>query len=65
MSRKKVSTTIYIEPEQNDALKELAEKTRVPAAVYVRMGIDMVLNKYRESREAGAVGVPPEKKVDQ
>ncbi len=46
MSRKKLSTTIYVTPEQNDALKLLHARTKVPIAVYIREGIDMVLNTY-------------------
>lgn len=46
MSRKKISTTIYITPEQNDRLKVLHERTKVPVAVYIREGIDMVLKHY-------------------
>ena len=47
MPRKKLSTTIYITPEQNAALKLLNEKTKVPVAEYIRQGIDLVLEKYR------------------
>ena len=46
MSRKKVSTTIYITPEQSDRLKLLHDRTKVPIAVYIREGIDMVLKHY-------------------
>src|SRR5512141_2404136 len=46
MSRKKVSTTIYITPEQADRLKLLHERTKVPIAVYIREGIDFVLKHY-------------------
>jgi hypothetical protein len=46
MSRKKVSTTIYITPEQADRLRVLHERTKVPIAVYIREGIDMVLRHY-------------------
>ena len=46
MSRKKISTTIYIEPEQSDRLKLLHERTKVPIAVYIREGIDLVLKRY-------------------
>ncbi len=49
MPRKKISTTIYITPEQNDALKLLNERTKVPVAEYIRQGIDLVLDKYRSS----------------
>jgi predicted DNA-binding protein len=47
MARKKISTTVYITPEQNERLKLLHERTRVPVAEYIRQGIDMVLDKYR------------------
>jgi len=47
MARKKISTTIYITPEQNDLLKLLNQKTKVPVAEYIRQGIDLVLEKYR------------------
>ena len=46
MARKKLSTTIYITPEQNDRLKVLHERTKVPIAVYIREGIDLALEKY-------------------
>ena len=47
MSRKKISTTVYITPEQNEALKLLNQKTKVPVAEYIRQGIDLVLEKYK------------------
>ena len=47
MARKKISTTIYITPEQNELLKLLNKKTRVPIAEYIRQGIDLVLEKYK------------------
>lgn len=46
MSRKKISTTVYITPEQDERLKELHERTKVPVAEYIRQGIDLVLEKY-------------------
>ena len=48
MARKKVSTTIYITPEQNEQLKELHRRTKVPMAEYIREGIDLVLHKYSD-----------------
>jgi len=48
MSRKKVSTTVYITPEQNQLLKALHNETKVPVAEYIRQGIDLVLEKYAE-----------------
>lgn len=47
MGRKKISTTVYITPEQNELLKLLHEKTKVPVAEYIRQGIDLVLEKQR------------------
>ena len=48
MSRKKISTTVYITPEQNTRLKELHDRTKVPVAEYIRQGIDLVLEKYSD-----------------
>jgi len=48
MARRKISTTIYITPEQDERLKQLNEKTKVPVAEYIRQGIDLVLDKYRD-----------------
>ena len=47
MARKKISTTIYITPEQNESLKLLHERTKVPIAVYIREGIDLVLERHQ------------------
>jgi len=49
MARKKVSTTIYITPEQSEQLKLLHDKTKVPVAEYIRQGIDLVLDKQRHN----------------
>src|SRR6202161_2068760 len=46
MSRKKISTTIYVTPEQSERLRQLHERTKVPVAVYIREGIDLVLRQY-------------------
>ena len=48
MARKKISTTVYITPEQNELLKLLHDKTKVPVAEYIRQGIDLVLERERE-----------------
>jgi predicted DNA-binding protein len=47
MPRKKISTTVYITPEQSERLKLLHDRTRVPVAEYIRQGIDLVLEQYR------------------
>lgn len=49
MARKKISTTIYITPEQNELLKLLNQKTKVPVAEYIRQGIDLVLEKNKDA----------------
>lgn len=65
MSRKKVSTTIYITPEQAERLKLLHDRSKVPIAVYIREGIDMVLKHYEHllpgqiSLDAVASAPPP------
>lgn len=46
MSRKKISTTIYVTPSQSERLKLLHARTKVPVAVYIREGIDLILKKY-------------------
>ena len=47
MARKKISTTVYITPEQDERLKMLHARTKVPVAEYIRQGIDLVLERYR------------------
>jgi predicted DNA-binding protein len=65
MSRKKVSTTIYITSEQAERLKLLHERTKVPIAVYIREGIDLMLKHYEHmlpgqmSLEAAALSPAP------
>ena len=43
--RKKITTTIYITREQNEKLKVLNDRTKVPIAEYIRQGIDLILEK--------------------
>jgi hypothetical protein len=72
MARKKISTTVYITAEQNDALHVLHERTKVPVAVYIREGIDLALRQYADqmpgqlnlvaSVGVASVGDPTEKK---
>jgi len=59
MARKKISSTVYITPEQNERLKLLHERTKVPIAVFIREGIDLVLKQY-ESILPGQVALLPE-----
>ncbi len=46
MSRKKISTTIYVTPEQHELLRQLHVRTKVPVAIYIREGIDLILQRY-------------------
>jgi len=48
VARKKISTTVYITAEQNERLKVLHERTKVPVAVYIREGIELVLDRHRD-----------------
>ncbi len=45
---KKLATTIYITESQNQLLKELNRRSKVPVAEYIREGIDLVLAKHRD-----------------
>jgi predicted DNA-binding protein len=48
MARKKISTTVYITEEQDQRLKELSGRTKVPVSVYMREGIDLVIDRYKD-----------------
>ena len=45
---RKVATTVYITEEQQNLLKELNLRSKVPVAEYIRQGIDWVLDKNKE-----------------
>lgn len=45
---KKIATTVYITEEQQDQLKQLNLRSKVPVAEFIRQGIDLVLERYRE-----------------
>ena len=64
MSRKKISTTVYITPEQSEALHLLHNRTKVPVAVYIREGIDLVLKQYADQLpgQMSLSGAEPEPK---
>ena len=42
----KILKSLFLDKDQIRRLKNLSEKTRVPQAVYIREGIELVLNKY-------------------
>ena len=44
---KKSQVSVYVEPEQAATLRELSRRTRVPQQVYLREGLDLVLQRYK------------------
>ena len=44
---KKIATTVYITEDQQNFLKELNRRTKVPIAEFIREGIDLVLDRNR------------------
>ena len=44
-TRRKVMTTIYMEPEQASRLQALSNETGIPMAVYIRRCVDRVLEE--------------------
>ena len=46
-SVRKILRTLFLDKNQSERLRELSEKTKVPQSVYIREGIDLVLNKYK------------------
>ncbi len=51
-SRRKVVTTCYLTQEQDAALWELSNETKVPVAEYIRRGVDLLLRDDRRDRMA-------------
>ena len=43
---RKVNATCYITADQDEQLKLLSARTKVPIAVYIREGIDLALARY-------------------
>lgn len=46
MTKRKITTTIYLTKEQQTLLKELSRRSKVPVAEYIRQGVDLILKKY-------------------
>ena len=46
MTKRKVTTTIYLTEEQQTLLRELSQRSKVPIAEYIRQGVDLILKKY-------------------
>ena len=51
MPRHKKITSVYLEHQQHEDLKELSAVTRVPIAVYIREGVSHILAKYAKALE--------------
>ena len=49
----KILRSIYFDKKQVERLIELSKKTRVPQAVLLREGIDLVLKKHEQQRNGG------------
>jgi hypothetical protein len=45
---KKLATTVYITEQQQALLKELNTRSKVPVAEFIRQGIDLVIERYRD-----------------
>jgi predicted DNA-binding protein len=56
-NRKKISTTVYITEEQNEKLKALNDKTKVPIAEYIRQGIDLILERHKADLPGEQLGL--------
>ncbi len=65
MARRKVATTVYLTAEQDMRLKQVQQRTKVPAAELIRQGVDMVLERYEAQAPgpgwAGVAGTRREK----
>ena len=46
MTKRKITTTIYLTEEQQTLLKELSQRSKVPVAEYIRQGVDLILKKH-------------------
>ena len=48
---KKALRSVYLDSEQVERLKNLSAITRVPQAVYIREGLDLVMDKYEKKNK--------------
>ena len=49
----KVLRSIYLESEQMEKLMKLSEATKIPQAVFIREGLDLMLAKYERALKGG------------
>lgn len=52
-SAMKILRSIYLESEQVERLMKLSEKTKIPQAVFIREGLDLMLAKYDSEIKGG------------
>ena len=60
---KKALRSVYLDSEQVERLKNLSAITRVPQAVYIREGLDLVMDKYENKTKKGKAVVRGSKNV--
>ncbi len=48
MARKKITITVYVEPDQASALKLLRDRTGIPMAVLIRDAIDVAVARWAD-----------------
>jgi hypothetical protein len=53
MEKKKILNTVYFTHEQSEAVAKLSAETRIPKAVLIREGIDLLLEKYNGNKKKG------------
>lgn len=51
MTNRKIVTSVYLTLEQDEALELLAEATRVKRSEYLREGVDLIIERYKDSIE--------------
>jgi predicted DNA-binding protein len=62
MSRRKISTTVYITPKQDEQLKILSQRLGRPVAEFIREGIDLAVKRYSQHlpKQLDLLGEPEE-----
>lgn len=53
---KKALRSVYLDSDQVERLKKLSAITRVPQAVYIREGLDLVMDKHEKKIKKSKAG---------
>ena len=56
---RKIVISVPVEPEQLTKLQLLSQRTKVPKSIYIREGIDRILDHYKDQLELFNV-MPPQ-----